>query len=140
MKTTSIFGCLKFSYRHSLMLKNIIFRIIGESSKLLHGANTYLSNHPISQILDNIEGLNWWIDSEDLHKLYIGLVGLSYACEEREISMARKVFYKVGLRKNVNDIHFDTTERWVYQRRKIRVFSMNRPEEGEAFGRTPHGE
>ena len=118
------------------MKKN--FRLIGESSKLILGANTYLSDHPVAQILDDIEGLNWWTDSEELHKLYIGLVGLSYACEERDISLARKVFYKAGLRKNVKDIHFDTTERWVYQRRKKRVMIMNRPEEGEAFGRTPH--
>ena len=51
-----------------------------------------MSDNPTIQIFDDIEGLSWWESHEDLNKLYVGLVGLSYATEDREIShFVRKI-------------------------------------------------
>ena len=67
-----------------------LFRLFRHICKLILGGSTYLSDNPTTQILNDIEGLNWWESNEDLNKLYIGLTGLSYASEDREIQVNTK--------------------------------------------------
>ena len=76
---------LKFFFLNLSFLFSI--RLFRHICKLILGGSTYLTDNPTTQILNDIEGLNWWESNEDLNKLYIGLTGLSYASEDREIQV-----------------------------------------------------
>ena len=77
-------------------------RFIKESSQSILGASTYLSDNATTQILNDIEGLGWWESSEDLNKLYVGLVSLRYAVENRSTDNAWLQFLDSEIKEKLN--------------------------------------